>query len=46
MSTEITENNDLDNFERYAGKRRVGRPSKYSNKMATQIALLIGEGHS
>lgn len=47
MSTEITENNDLDNFESATQeKRRVGRPSKYSNKMATQIALLVGEGYS
>ncbi|EFJ8659946.1 hypothetical protein GUC31_11285 [Escherichia coli] len=47
MSTELTENNDLDNFESTTQeKRRVGRPSKYSNKMATQIALLVGEGNS
>ena len=47
MSTELTENNDLDNFESTTQKkRRVGRPSKYSNKMATQIALLVGEGYS
>ncbi|EFN0028453.1 hypothetical protein QYX98_001701 [Escherichia coli] len=47
MSTELTENNDLDNFESTTQKkRRIGRPSKYSNKMATQIALLVGEGNS
>ncbi|HAV8182441.1 hypothetical protein G3W01_11000 [Escherichia coli] len=47
MSTELTENNDLDNFDTTTQeKRRVGRPSKYSNKMATQIALLVGEGYS
>ncbi|KAE9692832.1 hypothetical protein [Escherichia coli] len=47
MSTELTENNDLDNFDSTTQeKRRVGRPSKYSNKMATQIALLVGEGYS
>ena len=47
MSTELTENNDIANFESTTQeKRRVGRPSKYSNKMATQIALLVGEGYS
>ncbi|HAH6314291.1 TPA: hypothetical protein HIA13_003036 [Escherichia coli] len=47
MSTELTENNNLDNFDSTTQeKRRVGRPSKYSNKMATQIALLVGEGNS
>ncbi|WP_097418704.1 hypothetical protein [Escherichia coli] len=47
MSTELTENNDIANFDSTTQeKRRVGRPSKYSNKMATQIALLVGEGNS
>ncbi|EFB4180464.1 hypothetical protein [Escherichia coli] len=47
MSTELTENNDIANFDSTTQeKRRVGRPSKYSNKMATQIALLVGEGYS
>ncbi|EHI6681654.1 hypothetical protein J9490_000381 [Escherichia coli] len=47
MSTELTENNDIANFDSTTQeKRRVGRPSKYSNKMATQIALLVGEGCS
>ncbi|EIY6656977.1 hypothetical protein MNU59_001332 [Escherichia coli] len=47
MSTELTENNDIANFDSTTQeKRRVGRPSKYSNKMATQIALLVGGGCS
>ncbi|EFA2264400.1 hypothetical protein DNH26_000654 [Escherichia coli] len=47
MSTELTENNSIANFDSTTQeKRRVGRPSKYSNKMATQIALLVGEGCS
>lgn len=47
MSTELTENNDIANFDSTTQeKRRVGRPPKYSNKMATQIALLVGEGCS
>ncbi|EPU4249906.1 hypothetical protein ACVW5Z_000664 [Escherichia coli] len=47
MDTDISEINEIDNFESTTQeKRRIGRPSKYSNKMATQIALLVGEGNS
>lgn len=46
MDTDIAEINGLDNFGSTTAKNKVGRPTKYSEKMGLRIALLVGEGKS
>ncbi|EGW8322461.1 hypothetical protein JE836_003775 [Escherichia coli] len=46
MDTDISEINEIDNFRNTTEKKQAGRPTKYSEKMALRIALLVGEGKS
>ncbi|EPB1884573.1 hypothetical protein ACRB8Q_001335 [Escherichia coli] len=46
MDTDISEINEIDNFRSTTEKKQAGRPTKYSEKIALRIALLVGEGKS
>ncbi|EEC7249113.1 hypothetical protein HVV71_06535 [Escherichia coli] len=46
MDTDISEINEIDNFRSTTEKKQAGRPTKYSEKMALRVAMLVGEGNS
>ncbi|EKZ8016449.1 hypothetical protein RE819_000494 [Escherichia coli] len=46
MDTDISEINEIDNFRNTTEKKQAGRPTKYSEKMALRVAMLVGEGSS
>ncbi|HAH2556697.1 TPA: hypothetical protein GF725_10090 [Escherichia coli] len=46
MEGELIQNNELDIFVTSETQKKRGRPTKYSEKLATQIILLVSEGCS
>lgn len=46
MDTDISEINEIGNFRNTTEKKQAGRPTKYSEKMALRVAMLVGEGNS
>ncbi|HCT5466287.1 TPA: hypothetical protein OT103_000581 [Escherichia coli] len=46
MDNDISEIKEIEDFRNTTEKKRAGRPTKYSEKMALRIALLVGEGKS
>lgn len=46
MDNDISEIKEIEDFRSATNKKQAGRPTKYSEKMALRIALLVGEGKS
>lgn len=46
MDADITEIKEMEDFRSTTEKKTGGRPTKYSEKMALRIAMLVGEGKS
>ncbi|MBA8572523.1 hypothetical protein HVV73_13465 [Escherichia coli] len=46
MEGELIQNNELDIYDTSETPKKRGRPTKYNEKIATQIILLVSEGYS
>lgn len=46
MDGELIQNNELDIYVTSETRKRRGRPIVYTDELATQIVLLVGEGYS
>ncbi|EFJ1180025.1 hypothetical protein A4176_001779 [Escherichia coli] len=46
MEGELIQNNELDIFDNSETRKKRGRPTKYTEKLATEIVLLVSEGYS
>ncbi|HHF9576342.1 TPA: hypothetical protein ACPVJI_004576 [Escherichia coli] len=46
MDNDISEIKEIEDFRSTTEKKRAGRPTKYSEKMALRVAMLVGEGNS
>lgn len=46
MEGELIQNNELDIYDTSETPKKRGRPTKYTEKLATQIVLLVSEGYS
>lgn len=46
MEGELIQNNELDIFDNSETRKKRGRPTKYTKKLATEIVLLVSEGYS
>lgn len=46
MEGELIQNNELDIYDTTETQKKRGRPTKYNEKIATQIILLVSEGYS
>ncbi|EER7558099.1 TPA: hypothetical protein RHY41_004393 [Escherichia coli] len=46
MEGELIQNNEIEIFVTSETRKKRGRPTKYTDKLATQIVLLVSEGYS
>ncbi|EOU5383427.1 hypothetical protein ACOJ91_001695 [Escherichia coli] len=46
MEGELLQNNEIEIFDNSETRKKRGRPTKYTDKLATQIVLLVSEGYS